>query len=72
MKEATEAKRILLKKLGKPAWLVGVGIAKKDDEYAVKVIGRLDSPPPVKVLPRKVNGVHVVYEHSGPVKKLPK
>jgi hypothetical protein len=72
MDEAREAKRLLLKRLGKPTWLIGVGIAKFDDKPAVKVIGKLDTDQSKSLVPRSINGVRVIYEHSGPVRKSPK
>ena len=72
MNEAREAKRLLIEKLGSPAWLIGVGITKHDDQPAVKVIGRLALEKSKGLVPRSINGVRVVYEHSGPVRKSPK
>ncbi len=53
---------------GKLASVVGIGITKINDSYALKV--NLDSEPPAEVtLPTEVSGVPVQVEVVGPIKK---
>ena len=67
--DARVAKRLLLDKLSKPSWLVGLGLTKINGTYALKVIGLLGLEEASYKLPEEINGVGVMYEESGPVRK---
>ena len=48
--------------------VVGVGITRRDDEYAVKV--NFETPPPnLDALPTEIDGVPVVVQSVGTIRK---
>jgi hypothetical protein len=71
LEQARVAKRkvgeVLGEVLGKSATIVGVGITKVDDEYAVKVNLSSESQ---EELPLEIDGVQLVIEVVGEIKKV--
>ncbi|HVU88744.1 MAG TPA: hypothetical protein VHD36_15590 [Pirellulales bacterium] len=68
LQRARAAKAKAAETFGKLASVVGIGITKVDDDYALKV--NLDSEPPADVtLPTEVSGVPVKVEIVGQIKK---
>lgn len=68
VEEARAAKIKAMDIFGRIADVVGVGITRIDDSYAVKVNLR-DEPPPGVALPETVDGVPVRVEVVGPIRK---